>query len=197
MAGRGPRWAEEQDYPALGQTRHPAVSTQGPEDDLSLYLRGHLPEQGQGCRPRHALCQYRGAERSPQRDRPHRRARRPCRRHARPSRMAHLLGPRSPRQYHPHAAPAPLARTQPGRKRLAVHARQLALKPRLQKLRRYPRSLLPSLEQSRLATRAHNLNRNTKMGPWVLNHRLWYNFFLRLDELPNPHFFLKWTISAR
>ena len=39
---------KEQDHPARGKTRHQTVSTQGPEDDLSLYLRGHLPEQGQG-----------------------------------------------------------------------------------------------------------------------------------------------------
>ncbi len=27
----------------MGKTRHPTVSAQGPEDDLGLYLRGHLP----------------------------------------------------------------------------------------------------------------------------------------------------------
>ena len=52
------------------KTRHQTVSTQGPEDDVGLYL--HLPEQGQSCRPRHALCQHGGAERSPRRDRLHR-----------------------------------------------------------------------------------------------------------------------------
>ena len=30
------------------------------------------------------------------------------------------------------------------------------------------------LEQARLTARAHNLNRNPKMGPWVLNCALWY-----------------------
>jgi hypothetical protein len=37
-------------------------------------------------------------------------------------------------------------RTQPGREHLAVHARQLALEPRLHRLRRHRRSLLRCLE---------------------------------------------------
>ena len=39
-------------------------------------------------------------------------------------------------QHHPHAAAAQMSRAEPGRERLAVHARQLALQPRLQVLRR-------------------------------------------------------------
>ena len=174
MAGRGPRRTEEQDHPAMGETRHPTVSAQGPEDILRLYLRRHLPEQGQGRRPRHAPRQHGGTQRPPRRDRPHRRTRRPCPRHARPGRMAHLLDPRSARQYHPHAAPAPIPRTQPGRERLAVLARQLALKPRLPELRRHPRSLLQCLEQSRISASPHRFYRYTKMGQWVLNYARWY-----------------------
>ncbi|MCY4190860.1 MAG: hypothetical protein OXD42_05990, partial [Rhodospirillaceae bacterium] len=40
---------------------------------------------------------------------------------------------------------------------------------------RYPRSLLPSLEQARLTTSPHCLNRNPEMGPWVPNRPLWYD----------------------
>jgi hypothetical protein len=39
-----------------------------------------------------------------------------------------------PGKYHAAAAAAPLARAQPGRKHLAVHARELALEPRLRRL---------------------------------------------------------------
>src|SRR5947209_8293261 len=49
-----------------------------------------------------------------------------------PGRMAHHADP----------AAAQMPRTQPGRKQLAVHRRQLALQPRLPLLRRHPRSLL-------------------------------------------------------
>ena len=133
VAGRGACRAEEQDYPAMGQTRHAPVSAQGPAHNLGLYLRRHLPEERQGGRPCHAPGRYTGNERPSHRDRPHRRTRRPCRRHPRPGRLAYLLDAPSPPQHHPAAAPAPSAGTQPGRERLAVLARQLALKPRSSK----------------------------------------------------------------
>ena len=74
---------------------------------------------------------------------------RPRRAAARSGRLAPLRQARHPRQHHPDAAAAQIARTQPGRKHLAVHARQLALQPRLPILRRHPRPLLLRLEQTR------------------------------------------------
>src|ERR1700730_5264005 len=47
-----------------------------------------------------------------------------------------------PRQHHALAVAAEIARAQSGREHLAIHARQLALEPRLQILRRHPRPLL-------------------------------------------------------
>ena len=175
MAGRGPRRTEKQDQPAMGETRHAIVRAQGPENSLGLYLRRHLPDERQGRRARHASGRYTGVERPSRRNRPHRRTRSSCPRHARSGRMAYLLGPQDPQQYHPDGAPASLARTQSRRKRLAVHPPQLALEPRLPKLRRHPRSLLQCLEQTCLTARPHRLYRKPKMDTWVLNRRRWYN----------------------
>jgi hypothetical protein len=52
-------------------------------------------------------------------------------------------------QYHHHRHAAEIAGAQPSRKHLAVHARQLAFKPRLLVLRKPRRSLLLRLEQAR------------------------------------------------
>ena len=46
--------------PALGATRHTALSAARPAYDLGLHLRGHLPEEGQGRRSRRALLQHKG-----------------------------------------------------------------------------------------------------------------------------------------
>ena len=43
VPGRGPDRSEEQDYPPLGRTRHPAFSAQGSEDQIGLHLRRYLP----------------------------------------------------------------------------------------------------------------------------------------------------------
>ena len=133
VAGRGACRTEEQDRPAMGQTRHAPVSAQGPAHDLGLYLRSDLPEERQGGRPCHAPGRHACDECASRRDRPRNRPRRARRCHPRPGRMAHLLQARSPPQHHPDGAPAPSAGTQPGREHLAVHARQLALKPRSSK----------------------------------------------------------------
>ena len=160
VAGRSACRAEEQDHPALGQTRHTPVCTQGPAHDLGLYLRRHMPEERQGRRPCHAPGRHTRDERPPRRNRPDRRPRRACRGHPRPRRVAHLFKAPGPRQHHPAAAPAASPGTQPGRECLAVLARQLALKPRLRRLRRHPRSLLRGLEQTLRSAPAHRLYRN-------------------------------------
>ena len=67
-------------------------------------------------------------------------------------------------------------------KRLAVPARQLALKPNLQILRRCRRPLLRGLEQPRRSTLADHVHRPSQLGPWVL-----INEFLVFD--PDSFYF--------
>ena len=69
-----------------------------------------------------------------------------------------------PGQHHPPAAAAALARAQPGRERLAVPARQLALEPRLQRLRRHRRPLLRCLERPHRPAMAHQIHRPPNLG---------------------------------
>jgi hypothetical protein len=52
-------------------------------------------------------------------------------------------------KHHHYGAAAEMSRAQSGRKRLAVPARQLAVEPRLQILRRSRRPLLCGVEQAR------------------------------------------------
>jgi hypothetical protein len=82
------------------------------------------------------------------RDRQDRRARRPRRALGRSGRLAHIDAPRRAVQHHHHRPAAEIPRAQPGGKRLAIHARQLALQLRLQILRRSRRPLLRCLETS-------------------------------------------------
>src|SRR5665213_385105 len=63
---------------------------------------------------------------------------------------------------------------QSGRKYLAVHARQLALEPRLQILRRYRRSLLLRLEYARRSPLENHVHRTAPVGTWVLINEMWY-----------------------
>src|SRR4030081_3858163 len=67
-----------------------------------------------------------------------------------------------------------MPRAQPGRKRLAVYARQLALQPHLQILRRSRRPLLCGLEQARRSALAHHVHRIAPMGARVLIIGIWY-----------------------
>src|SRR5207247_5830380 len=62
-----------------------------------------------------------------------------------------------------------------GRERLAVHARQLALQPHLQILRRSRRPLLCGMEQARRPALAHHVHRTAPMGPRVLIIGIWYD----------------------
>ena len=91
------------------------------------------------------------------------------------------------------AAAAEIARAQSGREHLAVHARQLALKPRLQILRRYPRPLLLRLEQARRPAMDNHVHRSAPMGAPVLikgagiTLRLRFNYLSRVSQLSVPH----------
>src|SRR5262249_34021997 len=83
-------------------------------------------------------------------------------------------------QYHHHSAAAEVPRAQPGRERLAVHARQLALQPHLQILRRSRRPLLCGMEQARRSALAHHVHRTAPMGPRVLINGIWYEAAARV-----------------
>src|SRR5262249_9837171 len=113
-------------------------------------------------------------ELAPRRDRRNRRAR--CPRHppGRSSRLALVHPPPRAGQYHHHSAAAEVPRAQPGRERLAVRARQLALQPHLQILRRSRRPLLCGMEQARRSALAHHVHRTMPMGPRVLINGIWY-----------------------
>src|SRR5262249_29628590 len=78
-------------------------------------------------------------------------------------------------QYHHHSAAAEVPRAQPGRERLAVHARQLALQPHLQILRRSRRPLLCGMEQARRSALAHHARGTATTGPRVLINCIWYS----------------------
>ena len=74
-------------------------------------------------------------------------------------RMAHLRTPGGAIQHHHRAVARQMSRAEPGRERLAVHARQLALKPRVPVLRRYRRPLLLRLEPTRRSALARHVHR--------------------------------------
>src|SRR5277367_1463806 len=63
---------------------------------------------------------------------------------------------------------------EPAGKRLAVHARQLALEPNLQILRRYRRPLLRRLEQAHRSALADHIHRTARMGLCVMISECWY-----------------------
>jgi hypothetical protein len=71
--------------------------------------------------------------------------------------------------------PARAPRTQPRRERLAVHARQLALEPRLQKLRRDRRAVLRSMDNARRSAVAHHVPRSARLGQCVMLSESWYH----------------------
>src|SRR5271165_5134965 len=76
-----------------------------------------------------------------------------------------------------HADPVSgkVPRAEPAGKRLAVHARKLALKSDLQILRRHRRPLLRGLEQARRSTLADHVHRNARLGLQVLIRESSYN----------------------
>src|SRR5438309_9546003 len=97
-----------------------------------------------------------------------------CRAAARSGRLASLRQARHSRQHHPDAAAGQIARTQSDRKHLAVHTRQLALQSDIPVLRRYPRPLLPRLEQAGRPALDHHVHRLARLGASVLISESWY-----------------------
>jgi len=80
-----------------------------------------------------------------------------------------------------------MPRARPSRKCLAVHARQLALKPRLQILRRSRRPLLCGMEQARRPALAHHVHRIAPMGTPVLINGTWYYARAQIARLFCPY----------
>src|ERR1700686_1654991 len=83
-----------------------------------------------------------------------------------------------PRQHHALAVAAEITRAQSGREHLAIHARQLALEPRLQILRRHPRPLLLRLEQAHRHALENHVHRDQRLGLPVMIIKTWYNSLL-------------------
>ncbi len=81
-----------------------------------------------------------------------------------PRRMAHHWQTRRARKHLPDLPALSRPGTEPGRKCLAVPARQLALQPRLRHLRRHYRCCLRRMEPPRRIANDHHLNRNAKVG---------------------------------
>src|SRR5271167_3664919 len=67
---------------------------------------------------------------------------------------------------------------QPAGKRMAIHARKLALEPDLQIPPRHRRPLLRCLEQAHRSALAHHVARPARLGPWVLIKESWYEWQL-------------------
>ena len=93
---------------------------------------------------------------------------------SRSGRMACLEEAAGARQHYSRSIAAKVTRVEPSRKYLAVHARQLALKPGFQILRRHPRSLLFRLEQAYRHALENYVYRNSRMGLSVLIKETWY-----------------------
>ena len=102
------------------------------------------------------------------------RAGRPRGSRPRPGRLASRRRARRAREHHAPAPAIALARAEPRRERLAVHARQLALEPGLQGLRRHRRPLLRRLERPRRSALAHPIHRKPGLGGKVLINAGWY-----------------------
>ena len=72
------------------------------------------------------------------------------------------------KQHHALAVAAEITRAQPRRKHLAIYARQLALKPHLQILRRHFGPLLFCLEQTHRHALENNVHRHARLGSSVI-----------------------------
>src|SRR5208282_2092108 len=118
--------------------------------------------------------QHRGDGLASRRDRRCSRARRT--RHSRPrsSGMARLEDAPSAAQHYTRVIAAEIARTQPGRKYLAVHEGQLAVKPSLHLLHEHRRPLLLCLEQTGRPAMADHVHRNSQVGNPVMLLKTWY-----------------------
>ena len=158
----------------MGETRNQALCAARPEDGVGLYFRSHLSCRRKRCRTRPALLQQRGHGPASRGNLACGRARSTCARSSRSGRMACFQEAASARQHYSRSIAAKVTRVEPGRKYLVVHARQLALEPGLQILRRHPRSLLLRLEQAHRYALEDNVHRNKRMGLSGVISETWY-----------------------
>lgn len=94
-------------------------------------------------------------------------------------RLAHDRQAESAEKHHAAAAAVASPGTQPGRERLAISACQLALQPRLRRLRRHHRRRLRGLAEAHRPTRNNHINRNARVGSRRLS-------FMTLGTIYNP-----------
>jgi hypothetical protein len=159
----------------MGETRDQAICAARPEDCVGLYLRRDLSGQRKRRRARPTLLQQRGHAL-----------------HLEEISLAVATGahalvlldqagwhvskelPVPGKQYDPRSIAARVTRVEPSRKYLAVHARQLALEPGFQILRRHPQSLLLRLEQAHRYALENYVHRNKRMGLSVVISETWY-----------------------
>ena len=148
----------------MGAEGNTAPSACRPALSERLPVRRHLSDPWQGCSAHAAMGQHRNNAAASRRDQQSSRQRSSwCGAHG-PGRMAHHGQTQNAEEPDHHSAAIALAGTEPGGEHLAVHARQLAFKPRLRKLRCHPGSWLRRMEQADRPTRNHHLNRIAKMG---------------------------------
>src|SRR5271168_658698 len=161
----------------MGEARHPPQRTPRPAHRFHLYLWRRLSKPGQGRSPHPAVLQHRGDEPAPRGNSQDRHAREPRRSIGRSGWLAPVDTPRRATKHHHYRFAAKIPRTQSGREHLAIHARQLAVKPHLQVLRRSCRSLLLRLEQARRSALENHVHRIAPVGPRVLINETWYKTF--------------------
>src|SRR5271166_2782729 len=159
----------------MGEARHPPQRTPRPAHRFHLYLWRRLSKPGQGRSPHPAVLQHRGDEPAPRGNSQDRHARGPRRSIGRSGWLAPVDTPRRATKHHHYRFAAKIPRTQSGREHLAIYARQLAVKPHLQVLRRSCRSPLLRLEQARRSALENHVHRIAPVGPRVLINETWYN----------------------
>src|SRR5271154_367387 len=159
----------------MGEARHPPQRTPRPAHRFHLYLWRRLSKPGQGRSPHPAVLQHRGDEPAPRGNSQDRHARWPRRSIGRSGWLAPVDTPRRATKHHHYRFAAKIPRTQSGREHLAIHARQLAVKPHLQVLRRSCRSLLLRLEQARRSALENHVHRIAPVGPlFLINESFYY-----------------------
>jgi putative transposase len=158
---RGAHRPEEQDHPPLGQARNASERSQRSANRLCLYIRRNLPQDGKGAALVLPRCDTEAmnlhlAEIATQ---------------IAPGAHAALIVDQAGWHLSGRLIVPPNIRligkmpgAEPAGKRLAVHARQLALEPNLQILRRHRRPLLRRLEQAHRSALAHHVHRTARMG---------------------------------
>ena len=164
VPGRGQDWPEERPRLPVGTKRHAASSGQGSSLQERLHLRRHLPGQGNWRWAGDAIRRHSCHAAPPHGNQLRHSSWCPCRLAHGPGRMAHHGGTENPQKHHPNLPATPLARTQSGRKHMAIYTRQLAIQQGLRHLRRHRRGQLRGLEPPYRQALENHVHRTEKMG---------------------------------